>query len=142
MTFARVAATVYMPRNGRPATGNAKSIFAWPVTSVLNDEPRTSGPTLKCSVCTSPVIVRAVPADDAGECVDAKPRVRSAQRDVRNIHLQLVRVAADADRRVDLVDHVRHIHAGRPHGSVDVQRPVAEADFTDLDRQAVFRLVR
>src|SRR6185436_20979139 len=82
-----------------------------------------------------------VAANDAGQIVDAELRVPRAERDVGDIDLQLVRVARHADRGVDLVDHLRHAHAGGADRlAVEVERAVSDANLADVDRPAALRL--
>ena len=73
------ALTVYVPAERQAArTGSAMSIVAWPVTSRLDRAIRgTSGPTLKCSVCTVAGDRRRVGTDGVdGEVAGDLPDVR------------------------------------------------------------------
>ncbi len=84
-----------------------------------------------------------VPPDDAREIVDPDIRILASQRDVRDGHLQLVRVAGQADRGVDLVEHLRDVDARCPHRlPLQMQGPVTDPDLADLDRPPVLWCVR
>jgi hypothetical protein len=61
---------------------------------------------------------------------------------VGDIDRQFVRVALDADGRVDALDARGHVDAGRAdHVSLEKERAVADADLADLQRAARLRLV-
>src|SRR5262249_54001257 len=80
-------------------------------------------------------------ANDAGQVVDTELRVFRPERRMTDGDCQLLRIARDAHRCVNLVEDLGDGHTRGPHRRLlDVEGPVADANLANLEwRPAVRR---